>query len=413
VIAPGFVSHVEEILRSRYLSRPVRELARSGRVIVCDKREQGLSDRAGRAPSVEEMVDDMLAVMDAAGSERAAVVGVSEGGPMAILLAASHPARCTHLILWGTYARLTPAPDYPRGIDPRALDAWGESLREGWGGPVGLELFAPSWVGTREAEEDWARLLRLGTSPSGALALAQMYRELDVREALPLVGVPTLIMYPRGDRVVPPALGRYLADRISGSRAVEVAGGDHLLPAAPPEVVGQITEFITGRRPTPVPDRVLATVLFTDIVDSTAHAARIGDRAWRELLDGHDALVRGEIDRHRGRAIKSTGDGFLATFEGPAKGIACATSVARRVSQLGIAVRAGLHSGEFELRDGDIGGLAVHIGARVAASAGAGEVLVSQTVKDLVVGSGIELEPRGSATLKGVPGEWSLYSVRG
>jgi pimeloyl-ACP methyl ester carboxylesterase len=414
VIAPGFVSHVEEISRSRYLSRAPRALAEFARVILFDKREQGLSDRVGRPPTIEEMVDDILAVLDAAGSERAAVLGISEGGPMAILLAATHPDRCSHLILWGTYAHLAKGPDYPEGYEPRDVEVWGEALSRAWGGPVALNAFAPSWVGNAEAEDDWARLLRLGTSPRGVVALFRLYLELDVRDALPLISAPTLIMHPRGDAVAPLPLGRYIADHIPGARLVELPTDDHVVSAVDPELwAGEIEEFVTGTRHEPAPERALSTVLFTDIVDSTGRAAELGDRAWRELLDRHDALMRTHIERNRGRAVKSTGDGFLATFDGPARGIGCASAVTRDVRELGLEVRAGLHTGEIELRDGDIGGMAVHIGARVAARAEAGEVLVSQTVKDLVVGSGIEFDDRGSAALKGVPGEWRLYAARG
>lgn len=414
IIAPGFVSHVEEIWRSPYLSRAPRALAEFARVILFDKREQGLSDRVGRPPTIEEMRDDMLAVLDAVGSERAAVLGVSEGGPMAILLAATHPARCSHLLLWGTYARASRAPDYPDGLDPRAFERWGQVLRDNWGGPVAIDIFAPSWVGNPEAEEDWARLLRLGASPSGSSALVRLYREIDVRQALPLVSAPTLVMHPREDRVVPLALGRYVADRIPGARWLEVPVADHLTSAVDPDlVIPEIEEFVTGRRGARAPERALSTVLFTDIVDSTARAAELGDHAWRKLLDRHDALMRSQIDRNRGRAVKSTGDGFLATFDGPARGIDCARAVTKGARELGIDIRAGLHTGEIELRDSDVGGMAVHIGARVAARADAGEVLVSQTVKDLVVGSGIEFEPRGNAALKGVPGEWRLYAASG
>jgi pimeloyl-ACP methyl ester carboxylesterase len=414
VIAPGFVSHVEEIWRSRYLSRAPRALAEFGRVILFDKREQGLSDRVGRPPTIEEMVDDIVAVLDAAGSERAAVLGVSEGGPMAILFAATHPDRCSHLLLWGTYARASKAPDYPDGFEPEVFETWGNILRDRWGGPVAIEIFAPSWVGNAEAEEDWARLLRLGTSPSGATGLTRLYRELDVRDALPLISAPTLVMHPRDDALVPIALGRYVADHIPGARWHEVPVADHLTSAVEPELfVPEIEEFVTGRRSARAPERALSTVLFTDIVGSTARAAELGDRAWRKLLDRHDALMRSQIERHRGRAVKSTGDGFLATFDGPARAIGCASAVTQGVRGLGIDVRVGLHTGEIELRDSDVGGMAVHIGARVAARADAGEVLVSQTVKDLVVGSGIEFEARGSAELKGVPGEWRLYAARG
>lgn len=409
----GFVSHCEELLRSRYLSAPLRRTAEFGRVIVYDKREQGLSDRTGRVPAVEEMRDDALAVLDAAGADRPVVFGISEGGAAAILLAATFPERCSHLVLWGTYARITQAPDYPQGLTPETLDGFVEMLREHWGGPVGLAAFAPSWEGNEEATADWARLLRLGTSPAGVGALMELYKELDVRQALPLVSAPTLVLQRTGDVVVPVEIGRHLADQIPGARLVEFAGVDHLIPSLDSDaIVDEVQEFVTGTRVARATERVLSTVLFTDIVDSTAHAAKLGDRAWHEMLDRHDSLVEEKIALHQGRSVKSTGDGFLATFDGPARAIGCADAITASAPGLGLSVRAGLHSGECELREDDIGGMAVHIGARVAARAGAGEVLVSSTVKDLVVGSGIEFDDRGPAELKGVPGEWRLYAVR-
>lgn len=413
LVVPGFVSHCEELLRSRYLSKPYRAAASFGRLILYDKREQGLSDRVGRPPTVEEMRDDALAVLEAAGSMHAAVLGASEGGAAAILLAATRPERCSHLILWGAYARVTEAPGYEQGLPRESMDLWGEQLRREWGGPVAIDAFAPSWKGNAEAEEDWARFLRLGSSPAGTSELMALYKDIDVREALPLISAPTLVMHRTEDAVVPIAQGRYLADNVPGARWIEFPGADHLIAARDCDaILDEIQEFVTGTRPAHPAERVLSTVLFTDIVESTARAAELGDRAWGDLLDRHDAVVRTEIERHQGHAIKTTGDGFLATFDGPARAIGCANAVANEVRELGIEVRAGLHSGECELRNGDIGGMAVHIGARVAAKAGPGEVLVSGTVKDLVVGSGIEFEDRGSAPLKGVPGEWRLYAVR-
>jgi class 3 adenylate cyclase len=413
ILSTGFVSHVEQVWDMPRLAALYGRLAEFSRLILYDKREQGLSDRVGRPPTLEEMVDDLSAVLLAAGSDQAAVMGISEGGPTAILFAASHPERCSHLILWGSYARLAWAEDYPDGLPVDALIAWGEGIEEQWGGPVGIELFAPSWAGDPGAEADWAQLLRVGTSPRGAAALMGLYREIDARGALPLVSTPTLVMHPSEDRVIPPALGRYVADAIDGARFVEFPGQDHLLHAADFEpIVEEIEEFITGTRSSRPSERVLATVLFTDIVGSTERAAELGDREWRRLLDRHDELTRDEIERHQGRAVKSTGDGFLAAFDGPGRAIHCAESVVDRVRGLEIEVRAGLHTGECEIRNGDMGGLAVHIGARVAARADAGEVLVSGTVKDLVVGSGIEFEDRGSAELKGVPGSWRLFAVR-
>jgi class 3 adenylate cyclase len=320
----------------------------------------------------------------------------------------------SHLALYGTYARLTRTPDYPEGFGPRMFENFDRIISEQWSKEPGLDVLAPSLRGNSQAEAAWGRLIRAGTSPGGAIALMGLYRQLDVREALPLVGVPTLVLNREADEAVPPRLGRYVAERIPGARYVETPGQDHaFFVGGADRELDEIQEFLTGARPKRPPQRVLSTVLFTDIVRSTERAAELGDRRWRELLDRHDELVRQQVERHEGRAIKSTGDGVLATFNGPARGIGCATTIAEQIGELGLEVRAGLHTGECELREGDLGGLAVHIGARVAERAGPGEVLVSRTVRDLVVGSGIEFEDRGTAALKGVPGEWELYAVCG
>jgi class 3 adenylate cyclase len=412
--APGFVSHLEVLPELPAMASALERLVGFARVIVFDKREQGLSDRVGRPPTIEEMVDDMRAVMDATDTERAALFGVSEGATMALMFAATYPERCTHLAIWGGYARLAKAPDYPEGVPNGALDAWGETIRREWGGPAAIEIFAPSRAGDPEVEDWWARLLRRGTSPNSALALMQLYLELDVRHALPLISAPTLILHRAGDRAVPIRQGRYLADHIEGARFVEIPGRDHLLWTEEPELIlDEIEQFLTGTRREPLSERALATVMFTDIVDSTAHAARLGDRRWRQLLDRHDALARGEVERQRGRVVKMTGDGLLATFDGPGRAIECASRLVDGAPSLGLQLRAGLHTGECELRGEDVGGMAVHIGARVAGRAAADEVLVSSTVRDLVVGSGIEFSDRGEAELRGVPGAWRLYAVAG
>ena len=333
---------------------------------------------------------------------------------MAILLAATYPERVSHLVLYGTYARLTRDPGYDAGVPAEALEAFGRAIGEQWGGPAGMALLAPSLVGDAELEAQWARNMRMATSPRGAASLMELYKEIDVREALPLISQPTLVLHRSGDLAVPAPMGRYMAERIPGARCVELPGQDHVWFAGDTDaLLDEVEEFLTGTRPARPPERVLSTVLFTDIVGSTERAAEIGDRRWRELLDRHDELARRRIEQHEGRTVKSTGDGVLATFNGPARGIGCAKTIAEEVRGLGIEVRAGLHTGECELRDTDIGGLAVHIGARVAARANPGEVLVSRTVKDLVVDSGIEFEGRGTAALKGVPGEWELYAVCG
>ena len=414
VTAPGFVSHIEVLAELPELARGLERLSSFARLITFDKREQGLSDRVGRPPTIEEMVDDIVAVMDATETERAALFGVSEGAAMALVFAATYPERCSHLAIWGGYARITAAPDYPEGVDPDALDRWRDVLRRDWGGPVSMGVFAPSRKGEKAVEEWWAHLLRTGTSPGSAAALMEMYKELDVRDALPLIAAPTLVMHRTGDRAVPIAQGRYLADHIPGARFLEFPGADHLLwTEGGDEIMDELEEFLTGTRGASRSERALATVLFTDIVDSTAPAARLGDRRWVELLDRHDAIVRRLVERSRGRVVKTTGDGVLATFDGPGRAIECAQGATAATDPLGIELRAGLHAGECVRRGEDVGGMAIHIGARVAALAGPGEVLVSGTLKDLVVGSGIEFDDRGAAELKGVPGEYRLYAVRG
>ncbi len=412
VIVPGFVSNFEEAWQMPGFHRVYERLAGFARLILFDKREQGASDRTGRPPTLEESMEDVHAVLDAAGSERAALMGLSEGGPMSILLAATFPERCSHLILYGSFARLTKAEGYPEGLPVRNLDALADLLQDEWGGPAALSLFAPSLVGDADAERSWGRFLRSGSSPAGARALMDLYRDVDVREALPLVAQPTLVLHRERDAALPVRTSHYLAEHIPGARLVELPGRDHALIGGDiDQLVDEMEEFLTGTRSERPPERVLSTVLFTDIVGSTERAAQLGDRRWRELLDRHDVITRAEVERRRGRAVKSTGDGFLATFDGPARAIECARAVASGVGGLGVQVRAGVHTGECELRGDDIGGMAVHIGARVAARAEPGEVLVSSTVKDLVVGSGLDFVERGAQTLKGVPGEWRLYSV--
>jgi pimeloyl-ACP methyl ester carboxylesterase len=412
VVVPGFVGNFEVAWQTPGFHRVFERLAGFSRLILFDKREQGGSDRLGRPPTLEDSMEDLHAVLDAAGSERAALMGISEGGPMSILLAATFPERCSHLILYGSYARLTQTEGYPEGVPDRALDNLADRLRDEWGGPAALSLFAPSLVGDVEAERDWGRFLRSGTSPAGARALMELYRQVDVREALPLIAQPTLVLHRDRDYALPARVGRYVAEHIPGARLVVTPGSDHVLMGGDiDQIVEEIEEFLTGTRSERAPERVLSTVLFTDIVGSTERAAELGDRQWRDLLDRHDRITRDEVQRRRGRAIKSTGDGFLATFDGPARAIDCAQAVAAGVDELGVQVRAGVHTGECELRGDDIGGMAVHIGARVAARAEPGEVLVSSTVKDLVVGSGLDFVERGAQELKGVPGEWRLYSV--
>jgi class 3 adenylate cyclase len=414
VFVPGFVNHLELTWESPELVRFLESFGSFARLITFDRRGQGLSDRPGKPPTLEDGMEDIRAVMDAAGSERAALFAISEGGPMSILCAASFPERVSALVLWGTYARVLCDEDYGVGATPEQFRRLREITEHQWGGPIAASIWAPSRADDAEFRSWWARFLRQGSSPKGALDLLSLYEDIDVRDVLPVISVPTLVMARTGDRLTPLPMARYLAENIPGARFVEIPGSDHLVSSEHPElIVGEIEEFLTGMRHEREPDRVLATVMFTDIVSSTERAAKLGDREWRRLVERHDDLVRRAIDRYRGRPIKTLGDGFLATFDGPARGIRCARTLTDQVRDLGIEIRAGLHTGEVEAMNGDVGGMAVNIGARVSALAEAGEVLVSGTVRDLVVGSGIEFADRGTHPLKGVPGEWRLYAVDG
>ena len=414
VFVPGFVSHVELVWEEPTIARFLRRLASFSRLVFFDKRGQGLSDRLGRPPTLEESMDDLRAVMDAAGCERAAILGISEGGPMSMLFAATHPGRVASLVLYGTFARMVKAPDFPQGVRGERLDAWGRMVREQWGGAVGVELWAPSDEGNPEFERWWSRLLRQGTSPAGAIELMNLYREIDVRGALPAIDVPTLILHRRDDRLVPARQARYLAEQIGNARYVELDGIDHLPMAGDQEaLLDEVEEFLVGSRRAHEAERALATILFTDIVGSTETAARLGDSRWRDLLERHDAAVRRELTVHRGHEVKTMGDGFLATFDGPARAIRCACAIRDELRQTGIGLRAGIHTGEVDLIGTDVSGMAVNIGARVGALGGAGDVLVSSTVRELVVGSGIEFDDRGTHQLKGAPGEWRLFAVVG
>jgi class 3 adenylate cyclase len=414
VFVPGFVSHVELLWENPAVARFLRRLSSFARLILFDKRGQGLSDRPGHPPTLEDSMDDLGAVLEAAACERPAIFGISEGGPMSMLFAATFPERVASLVLYGTYARMVKASDFPVGIPPEVLDRWAATIRSEWGGAVGLRNWAPSAVGDAEFERWWARLLRQGTSPAGAIALMDLYREMDVRGVLSSIDVPALVMHFKGDRIVPVRQARFLAEQIPGARLVELDGEDHLAWTGDQDrLLDEVEEFLTGSRRAREPERALATVLFTDIVASTETAARLGDREWRDLLERHDAIVRRLLKVHRGREVKTTGDGFLATFDGPARAIRCAAAIEAAVREIGLEVRAGIHSGEVELIGEDVGGMAVNIGARIGALAGPGEVLVSSTVRELVVGSGLGFAGRGTHTLKGAPGKWRLFAVDG
>ncbi len=412
VLVPGWVSNIEVFWEDRACARFLERLAAFTRLILFDKRGTGLSDRVTDLPNLETRMDDVRAVMDTVGSAKAALLGYSEGGPMCALFAATYPARTTALITIGSYARRTWAPDYPWGARPEWYVQFIERCRREWGGPVGLDERWPSAAGDERVRQWWARLLRMGASPGANLVLLQMNAEMDVRHVLPAIRVPTLVLHSVGDRTLSAEGSRFMAQQIAGARYVELPGSDHIPWGDDGDaIVDEIEEFLTGVRHGPEPDRVLATVLFTDIVGSTERAVALGDRRWRDLLESHHDVVRRELGRFRGHEVDTAGDGFLATFDGPARAVRCARAVSAGVRPLGLEVRAGLHTGEVELHGDRVSGLAVHIGARVAAAAGAGEVLVSSTVKDLVAGSGLRFQDRGVRALKGVPGEWHLFAL--
>jgi class 3 adenylate cyclase len=409
---PPWISQVEYLWAEDSLSRVMERLTRFARVITFDRRGSGLSDPLAGAPTLEEQMDDVIAVMNAAGSERAAIVGTLEGGPMAALFAATHPDRVSALVLYATFARATWAPGYEWAWRAEERQMHMDELVAHWGEGLVAASVAPSLASEPDFIEWAGRLERLAASPSTIRRIFELIGEFDVRDVLPSIRVPTLVLHRRDDSFIKIEHSRYIAEHVPGATFVELEGGDNMYSIGDSEaLIGEIDEFLTGERHHVEADRMLATVLFTDICDSTEHAARMGDRGWRFMLERHDALFRRALERHRGREVKRTGDGFLATFDGPARAIRCAADHAESVASIGLEVRAGLHTGELEVMDGDLGGMAVHIAARVMDRAGPCEVLVSGTVKDLVVGSGISFEERGEHALRGVPGEWRLFSV--
>jgi class 3 adenylate cyclase len=394
------------------LAEFIRRIGRFGRVLTFDKRGTGVSDpvRASELPSIEEWMDDLRAVMDDSGVEQAVLVANLASSFMAMVFAATYPARVRALVMVNAYPRFTQGADYPWGFDAGQMDKIVERTRRMWGKGMLLRQFAPSLLGDATLVELESRYERQAASPGTAIPMTRMINLIDVRSVLPAITVPTMLIS-RAD-AVPAGHRRYVADHILGARYVELAGDDQLMWAGDQDaLVGEIQEFVTGVRPVAEPDRVLATILFTDIVGSTRLAVEHGDRAWRDLLERHHALVRGELARFRGREVDTAGDGFLAVFDGPGRAVRCASAAVRGVRSLGIEIRAGLHTGEVEVAGDAVRGIAVHIGARVSALAGASEVLVSSTVRDLVAGSGLQFEDRGSHELKGVPGQWRILAV--
>jgi pimeloyl-ACP methyl ester carboxylesterase/class 3 adenylate cyclase len=419
VFVPGFLSHVELAWDVPAMAAYNRRLASFCRLIRFDKRGTGMSDRVSGVPTLETRMDDVRAVMDATGCERAALIGLSEGGPMSILFAATYPERAWALALCGTFARVRWAPDYPIGASDEEARRDDEEIEQRWGEPDAAIALARE-VAPESSDDElqaFATMIRQSASPGAALALNRMNDEIDVRDVLPAIRVPTLVLNREGEHPFIRQGSAYLAQHIAGARYVELPGSSHAPFAGDSEsyvraIEGFLQEaWAEEALAEPEPDRVLATILFTDIVGSTAKAVELGDARWRELLEQHHATVRRLLLRHRGTELDTAGDGFFASFDGPARGIRCARAITESVRDLGIEVRAGLHTGECERMNSKVGGIAVHIGARVAAEAGPGEVVVSSTVKDLVAGSGIAFHDRGAAELKGVPGEWRLFAV--
>ena len=422
VFLPGIVSNVELAWEEPHWAHFYEQLASISRLILFDRRGVGLSDRISGVPPLEERMEDVRAVLDAVGSERAALFGSLDAGAMFALFAATYPERVAALVLFATQPRWTSAPGYPWGLTSEQACLWIEEGERRFGDPEYVKgllyQFCPSTRTDPRLLDAMTKIWRHSASPGALAAFRRMNLEIDIRQVLPTIRVPTLVLQRSEDRFVPAPVGRYVADRIPGAVYDEVPGGD-VVPwlGDSRRIVDSVGQFLGGvweqrAWEEAEPDRQLSTVLFTDIVDSTARAAELGDARWRELLREHHTIVRRQLVRFRGREIDTAGDGFFATFDGPARAIHCARAVLEALAEVGVTVRAGLHTGECELSDGKVGGIAVHIGSRVAAHAGAGQVLVSSTVKDLVAGSGIAFDERGPHELRGIPGEWCLYAVR-
>src|SRR3984957_8843657 len=407
IIVPGIVSHVELMHEMIGYTAFLRRLSTFARVVTFDKRGQGLSDRISGAPSLEQRMDDVRAVMDHIGSKRAVLLGFSEGSAMSVLFAATYPERVTQLVLLGGFALASEflTTDLEERIAQRVRN---------WGTGEMIKTVIAQQAANPDAVSQFGKLERNAASPGGIKAIVLLNAQIDVRPVLPNVRVPTLVLHRRTDAQIPVALGRSLADQIPGAKFLEYPDGDHAFWAGDTEtMIGDIEEFITGNRDSSSSEleRVLATVLFTDIVDSTRSAAAMGDQAWRRSLDSHDHLAKQMLEKHRGILVKNTGDGILATFDGPGRAVRCALAFSTAAQQIGLPLRAGLHTGEIELRGRDIGGIAVHAAARVMANSGSSEVLVSRVVTDLVAGAGLKFSERGSHELKGLPGRWDLFAA--
>jgi pimeloyl-ACP methyl ester carboxylesterase/DNA-binding CsgD family transcriptional regulator len=412
VFVMGWVSSIDWYWAEPRVARFLRRLASFSRLILFDKRGTGLSDRVAELPTIEQRMDDVRAVMDAVGSERAALFGISEGAAMGAVFAATYPERTAALVIYGGYAKRRWDPDYPWAPTAEERQQFFDAIEQGWGGVVDLDTLAPSAVGDEPFRQWWAAYLRRSASPGAALALAQMNTEIDIRAILPAIRVPTLILHRTGDLDIAVGGARYLAEHIPGARYVELPGDDHLVFVGDQEaILREVEVFLTGTLPVPEVDRVLATLMITGIVGAAVTAVRLGDAAWGEIVTAHDAMVREHLARFRGREVKTTIGGFLATFDGPARAIRCAAAIVETALGLGLAVRAGLHAGECETVGDELGGVALQIAERVFDRAEAGEVVVSSTVKDLVAGAGIAFEEMPTRLLTGPASGWRLYRV--
>jgi class 3 adenylate cyclase/pimeloyl-ACP methyl ester carboxylesterase len=415
VLVHGWISHLEYQWEDPALARFLNRLASFSRLIVFDKRGTGLSDRVAESalPTLEQRMDDIRAVMDAAGSHRAVIFGISEGGPLSTLFAATYPGRTAALIMYGAYAKWIRTDDYPWAPTREEHEAAFIAFERHWGTAIGLKTLAPSAANDERMRQWWAHFMRVSASPGAGVTLYRMNVEVDIRAILPTIRVPTLMLHRSGDRVLPCQGARYMAGQIPGAKFVELPGDDHIpwIGNADP-LLAEIQEFLTGETPMLEADRVLATVMFIDIVQSTQRATAIGDSRWRDLVEDYQQQVDKEVARLGGRVVNTAGDGVFAIFDGPARAIKCARAVRDVVGTLGLAIRCGIHTGECEIGGNDVAGIAVHIGARVAARADPGEILLSNTVKDLIAGSRVECSDRGSHVLKGVSGRWRLFAVK-
>lgn len=414
VLVHGWVSHLELNWEEPSITRFFERLATFSRLILFDKRGTGMSDRVSESdlPTLEQRMEDVHAVLDAVGSKRAALMGISEGGPMCALFAAIYPERTSALVMCGSYARWIRDEECPWAMTREQHEAAATAFERNWGTPIGFKTVAPTSSADERYRNWWARYLRMGASPSAGVTLYRMNYEIDIRGLLPTIRVPALLLHRVGDRLISVEASRYMARHIAGAKLVELPGDDHLVYLGDSDtVLGEIQEFLTGVRTPPQPDTTLATVVFVDIAESTQKAAALGDARWQDLLAAFHGAVRRALDRHRGRLIDTAGDGVFASFDGPARAIRCAGEIRTQAASLGLSTRAGVHTGECRIAGDKLAGIAVHIGARVAAAARPGEVLVTGTVRDLIAGSGLQLSDRGLHALKGVPGEWQLLEV--